>query len=92
MYMTSWLMSLLFFGGWLSPFEGIPVLGHLTTWVPGVFWLVVKTLCWVFLYIWMRASLPRYRYDQIVGIGWKVLVPCALAWIPVVSLVMVIGG
>ena len=90
MYTTSLWMSLLFFGGWHSPFEGIIGWDYCTSWIPGCIWLLLKTLLWVFVYIWVRASLPRYRYDQIMGLGWKVLVPCALLWIPLVSFIMVI--
>lgn len=92
MYLASVWMSLLFFGGWLSPCEGIWLADALTAWVPGVVWLGLKTMFWVFLYIWLRASLPRYRYDQIMYVGWKVLVPIALIWIPVVSFCVAWGS
>lgn len=89
MWRSCILMSLLFFGGWHSPFEGLGFLSTITAWVPGVLWLAVKTFFWVFCMIWLRSSLPRYRFDQIMYMAWSVLVPWALAWIPLVSFVAV---
>lgn len=86
MILISVIASLMFFGGWLSPFEGIPVLGSLLNWVPGIMWLGIKTSFFMFLYLWMRATFPRYRYDQIMQLGWKVLIPVTLVWIMVVAL------
>lgn len=86
MVLISAIAALLFLGGWLSPFDGIPVLGELFAWVPGIIWFVAKTCCFLFLYIWMRATFPRYRYDQIMHLGWKVLIPLTLIWVVVVSL------
>lgn len=77
--------SLLFLGGWLSPFEGIPVLGSLFAWVPGIVWLLAKTGLFAFMYLWMRATFPRYRYDQVMRLGWKVLIPVTLVWIVVLG-------
>ncbi len=85
MILVSTLASIIFFGGWLSPFQGIPVLGHLTAWIPGIFWLLAKTTFFIFLYFWMRATFPRYRYDQIMHLGWKVLIPVTLVWLIVVA-------
>ena len=70
-----------FFGGWLSPFQGIPGLEPLFAWVPGIIWLFIKMGFFLFLYIWMRATFPRYRYDQIMHLGWKVLIPVTLVWL-----------
>lgn len=86
MVLISVIASLLFFGGWLSPFEGIPFLGASLNWVPGIIWLGLKTSFFLFLYFWLRATLPRYRYDQIMRLGWKVLIPVTLIWIAVVGL------
>lgn len=86
MILISVIASLMFFGGWLSPFDGIPVLGPLLNWVPGIVWLGIKTSFFMFLYLWMRATFPRYRYDQIMQLGWKVLIPVTLVWIMVVAL------
>ncbi|MCP8351966.1 NADH-quinone oxidoreductase subunit NuoH [Candidatus Synchoanobacter obligatus] len=83
MIFISVFTTLMFFGGWLSPFEGIPLLGSLP--IPGIFWLLGKASFFIFLYLWMRASFPRYRYDQLMSLGWKQLIPVALVWIPVVS-------
>ncbi|HFD86727.1 MAG TPA: NADH-quinone oxidoreductase subunit NuoH [Gammaproteobacteria bacterium] len=81
------LTTILFLGGWLSPFEGIlpasvfeiPVLGSLLG--GGVHWFVFKTAFFLLLFLWFRATFPRYRYDQIMRLGWKVLIPVTLVWI-----------
>lgn len=85
MILVSAIVTLLFLGGWLSPFEGIPFLVDWFHWVPGVVWLLFKMSCFIFLYFWMRATFPRYRYDQIMQLGWKVLIPVTLVWITVLS-------
>ena len=91
MILISFLSALLFFGGWLSPFEGIAYLEEMTALVPGLVWLLLKSSFFLFLYLWMRATFPRYRYDQIMQLGWKVLIPMALIWIPVVVLMVKLG-
>ena len=80
------LATLLFMGGWLSPFAHIPVLQHVFAWVPGTVWFFVKMACFAFGYLWIRATFPRYRYDQIMRLGWKVLIPVTLVWLIVVVL------
>jgi NADH-quinone oxidoreductase subunit H len=85
MILVSVLVSLLFLGGWLSPFEGIPVLQNMFAWVPGIAWLLLKTSFFLFLYLWIRATFPRYRYDQIMYLGWKVLIPVTLVWIVLIG-------
>lgn len=85
MILISVIASLMFFGGWLSPFEGVPVLGAMLSWVPGIIWLGIKTSFFMFLYLWMRATFPRYRYDQIMRLGWKVLIPVTIFWIMLVA-------
>lgn len=86
MILISVIASLLFLGGWLSPFQGLPGIETLFAWVPGIFWLLVKAGLFLFIYIWARATFPRYRYDQIMYLGWKVLIPVTLVWILVLSL------
>lgn len=85
MILISFLVSLMFLGGWLSPFEGIPLLQNAFAWVPGICWLFFKSAVFLFLYLWIRATFPRYRYDQIMYLGWKVLIPVTLVWIVVVG-------
>ena len=86
MILISLLASLLFMGGWLSPFQGISFLETLFAWVPGIVWLFAKTAFFLFLYLWFRATFPRYRYDQIMRLGWKILIPVTLVWIIVVAI------
>lgn len=85
MLLISVLTALLFLGGWLSPFESfegllaIPVIGSILG--SGFHWLIFKSLIFLFLYLWFRATFPRYRYDQIMRLGWKILIPVTLVWI-----------
>lgn len=85
MILVSVLAALMFFGGWLSPFEGIPVLEDLFAFVPGIFWLLAKTSFFMLLFFWFRATFPRFRYDQIMRLGWKVFIPVTLVWLTVVA-------
>lgn len=80
----STLCALFFLGGWLPP-------SHLVIfqWIPGVFWLGVKIVFFLFLFIWVRAAFPRYRYDQLMRLGWKVFLPLSLAWVVLVSGILV---
>jgi NADH-quinone oxidoreductase subunit H len=80
MIMISVLSSIFFLGGWLSPFQGIPVIGE-----HGIIWLLLKTSFFLFLFLWFRATFPRYRYDQIMRLGWKVFLPITIVWIVIVS-------
>jgi NADH-quinone oxidoreductase subunit H len=86
MILISGLSALLFLGGWLSPFQGIPGLEQLFAWVPGIIWLFLKIGLFMFMFLWLRATFPRYRYDQIMRLGWKVFIPVTLVWIVVVGL------
>lgn len=86
MILISALTALLFFGGWLSPFEGlsnglfeIAVIGSLLD--SGIHWFLLKTAVFMFCFLWLRATFPRYRYDQIMRLGWKVFIPVTLIWI-----------
>lgn len=86
MTMISILASLLFLGGWLSPVQGIPYLETWLAWVPGPLWLFIKVAFFLYCYLWFRATFPRYRYDQIMRLGWKVLIPLTLVWVTLVAL------
>ena len=84
MIVMSSLCSLFFLGGWLPPFN----LAFLFL-VPGVFWFGSKIILFLFLFVWVRAAFPRYRYDQLMRLGWKVLLPLSLAWVVLVSGVLI---
>ena len=83
MILISFLVAIFFLGGWLSPFQGwgIPLLS-----VDGWWWLFAKVLFFASAYVWFRATFPRYRYDQIMRLGWKVFIPITITWIVVVAL------
>ena len=92
MILISALTVIMFLGGWLSPFPGwadAPYVG----WVfePGVHWFVAKLVFFMFLYLWLRATFPRYRYDQIMRLGWKVFIPLTIVWIVVVGIAIMAG-
>ena len=89
MILIAALTALMFMGGWLSPFQGVPVLEGLFAWVPGFVWLVLKTFFFMFLFLWFRATFPRYRYDQIMRLGWKVFIPITIVWILVAAWMVV---
>lgn len=89
MILISMLAATLFMGGWLSPFEGIPYLEPLFAWVPGLIWLLIKTSVFLFIYLWIRATFPRYRYDQIMRLGWKIFIPVTLVWIVIIATMQV---
>ena len=86
MILISAIAALLFLGGWLSPFQGIPYLEPIFAWVPGLIWFILKASIFLFIYIWLRATFPRYRYDQIMRLGWKIFIPVTLVWILVIGL------
>lgn len=86
MVLISALISLFFLGGWLSPFQGIPYLEPWFAFVPGILWLLIKVSFFLYCYLWFRATFPRYRYDQIMRLGWKVFIPLTLIWVIVVAL------
>ena len=83
-YANMWLISILaaimFLGGWLSPIDSA-----LFNWIPGWIWLGIKTFAVVSLFIWVRATFPRFRYDQIMRLGWKIFIPVTLVWLIVVG-------
>jgi len=80
MILISALAVLLFLGGWHPPFAVAPF-----TWIPGIFWFFGKLAVIAFLFLWFRATFPRYRYDQIMRLGWKVFIPITLVWIGVIG-------
>jgi NADH-quinone oxidoreductase subunit H len=86
-YANMWLVSMLavimFLGGWLSPFD-VPFFNA----IPGWIWLGAKTFAMVTMFLWVRATFPRYRYDQIMRLGWKIFIPVTLVWLVVVGGVM----
>ncbi|MEO5702522.1 MAG: NADH-quinone oxidoreductase subunit NuoH [Gammaproteobacteria bacterium] len=86
MILISALAALMFLGGWLSPFQGIPVLEGAFAWVPGIVWLFLKISVLLFLFLWFRATFPRYRYDQIMRLGWKVFIPITIVWLLLVGI------
>ncbi|HEX3571038.1 MAG TPA: NADH-quinone oxidoreductase subunit NuoH [Acidobacteriaceae bacterium] len=90
MITVSCVATLLFFGGASSPFGNLfPAFGgHLVQAILPVFWFVLKILAFLFLYIWVRSTLPRFRYDQLMSFGWKFLLPLAIANIIVTSLIL----
>ena len=91
MILVSLLAALFFLGGWLSPFQGVAVIEPFFAFVPGIVWLLLKTGIFVFLLLWLRATFPRYRYDQLMQLGWKVLIPITILWIFVEG-ILILGG
>ncbi len=95
MILISFLISLFFLGGWLSPIQGW-VSADVSPWVNWIWaggwpWLLLKVVFFMSAYIWFRASFPRYRYDQIMRLGWKVFIPLTIAWIAVTALMVFFG-
>ena len=92
MILISVVSPLLFMGGWLSPFNFafIREAGPAISWLaaPSILWLLAKVAFLMFVFLWIRASFPRYRYDQIMRLGWKVFIPITLVWIAVVGFLM----
>ncbi len=83
MILITALTVVFFFGGWLSPFAGVAALENTFLAAPSVGWLLVKMVVFCFMFLWFRATFPRYRYDQIMRLGWKVLIPVTIVWIGV---------
>ena len=81
MWLVSILAAIMFLGGWLSPLAALE-------WIPGWIWLGIKTCAVVSLFIWVRATFPRFRYDQIMRLGWKVFIPVTLVWLIVIGVWM----
>jgi NADH-quinone oxidoreductase subunit H len=83
MILISALTAVFFFGGWLSPLAGYGALGDSIVGQPSIGWLLLKIFIALFFFLWFRATFPRYRYDQIMRLGWKVLIPVTIVWIGV---------
>jgi NADH-quinone oxidoreductase subunit H len=81
MILVSTLTVLLFLGGWLPPIDSA-----LFNWIPGWIWMAIKTFVVVTMFLWVRATFPRFRYDQIMRLGWKIFIPVTLVWLVVVGL------
>ena len=88
MIVVSAVMTTLFFGGWLSPFPNVGAL-HFLYYAPSWAWFLIKSFLFLYLFIWIRATLPRYRYDQLMRLGWKVLIPLAILNLVVTGIVKV---
>ena len=80
MVLIATLAVIMFLGGWHAPFDFAPF-----TWIPPIFWLLGKVALMLFVFLWLRATFPRYRYDQIMRLGWKVFIPVTLVWITVIG-------
>ncbi len=87
MILVSAMTTTLFLGGWLSPLPFPPF-----TWVPGLIWFLLKICICLFVFVWVRATLPRFRYDQLMAMGWKVFLPLSLFWLVLTAGVMEIFG
>jgi NADH-quinone oxidoreductase subunit H len=83
MFLMSSMTTILFLGGWLPPLPFPPF-----TWVPGVVWFVLKVFVCMFVFFWVRATFPRYRYDQLMRLGWKVFLPISLVWLVLTASVL----
>jgi NADH-quinone oxidoreductase subunit H len=70
------LTAILFMGGWLPIFDIFPL-----KWIPGSIWFALKSMIFVALFVWARAAYPRYRYDQLMRLGWKIFLPLSLGWL-----------
>ncbi len=87
MILMSALTTILFLGGWLSPLPFAPF-----TWLPGPIWFIIKILICLFVFLWVRATFPRYRYDQLMRLGWKVFLPLSLGWLVLTAAVLMATG
>jgi NADH-quinone oxidoreductase subunit H len=87
MILMSAMTSILFLGGWLAPFDVVPF-----TWIPGPAWFALKTAFVLFCFLWVRATFPRFRYDQLMRLGWKVFLPFSLFWLVLTAGVLTAAG
>ncbi|MCU0987392.1 MAG: NADH-quinone oxidoreductase subunit NuoH [Acetobacteraceae bacterium] len=87
MILMSGMTTILFLGGWLPPFDIAPF-----TWLPGPIWFALKICLCLFVFLWVRATFPRYRYDQLMRLGWKVFLPFSLLWVVLTAGVLMAFG
>ncbi|MFI4979146.1 MAG: NADH-quinone oxidoreductase subunit H, partial [Nevskiales bacterium] len=87
MILMSAMTTILVLGGWLAPFGVAPF-----TWIPGPLWFIAKIAAVLFLFLWVRATFPRYRYDQLMRLGWKVFLPASLFYLVLVGGVLLAMG
>lgn len=87
MILLSAMTTILFFGGWFPPLSIAPF-----TWIPGAVWFILKICFFLFIFLWVRATLPRYRYDQLMRLGWKVFLPFTLVWVVLTAGVLITMG
>ncbi|MCX8133680.1 MAG: NADH-quinone oxidoreductase subunit NuoH [Roseococcus sp.] len=87
MILMSALTTILFLGGWLPPLPVAPF-----TWIPGPVWFALKVAACLFVFLWVRATFPRYRYDQLMRLGWKVFLPFSLLWLVLTAAVLKLTG
>jgi NADH-quinone oxidoreductase subunit H len=87
MILMSALITILFLGGWYAPLDIAPL-----NWIPGPVWFVLKICFCLFVFVWVRATFPRYRYDQLMRLGWKVFLPFSLAWLVLTAAVLKLTG
>jgi NADH-quinone oxidoreductase subunit H len=87
MILMSALVTILFLGGWYPPLDIAPL-----NWIPGPLWFVLKICFCLFVFVWVRATFPRYRYDQLMRLGWKVFLPFSLAWLVLTAAVLKLAG
>lgn len=87
MILLSAMTTTLFLGGWLPPLDIFPL-----NWVPGIAWFVLKVCAVLFCFIWVRATMPRYRYDQLMRLGWKIFLPFTLGWVVLVAGLLLATG
>jgi NADH-quinone oxidoreductase subunit H len=97
MILIAALTAIMFLGGWLSPLAGLGPVSEMLFSIPvigavldnGIQWLILKVLFFLFVFLWFRATFPRYRYDQIMRLGWKVFIPITIVWLTVVAIAVV---
>jgi NADH-quinone oxidoreductase subunit H len=81
------MTSILFLGGWLPPVPVVPF-----TWIPGPIWMILKICACLFVFVWVRGTFPRFRYDQLMRLGWKVFLPFSLTWVVLTAGVLMACG